>query len=140
MKKFLARAWRALSTRSYVIIDPRDSSLTMSRRLWRDVEAEAEARGLSLNRVYVFALANEKKGKSYAFCVDPKQFADVEDAAFVPVQMDVRTKHVGFALTLPTGAWVCMDYAGQAEKPLRVAVRKTTEQLKGEVAWVLLKG
>ena len=131
----MKRIWNRLFGGRYAIIDPRDSSLTMSRRLWKEVEKVTDREHLNTNRVYVF-----KAGEEHAFCIDTKQFADVEDAAFSPIQLDTQTKHVGFALTRPTGAHICLDYSGQVIMPIKVRVRKNVKLLAdGEVAWEMRK-
>lgn len=140
MKKFLARALRALralKTRSYVIIDPRDSTLMMSRGLWREVESVCDSGELNYNRMYVFRISGVPGRTVYGFCVDPAQWKDLPDEAFSPLQASSRTRLVGCVLTEPTGVRICHDLGYPVSRPTRLKVMARTDLSEGETVWVM---
>ena len=133
MKKWFRLLRNCFRGGKFVIIDPRDSSMTLSKKLWKDVEAVTSSRGLNTNRVYVFLVVEH-----YGFCVDPSQFKDVEDAAFMPLQVDTVTHHIGCSLVCPTGVRICLDYGGEIDLPLIVKVKRDDKLLEtGEPVWIL---
>mgnify|MGYP007012483212 CR=1 FL=1 len=114
IKKFrlwLMRVWRWYRHRSlYVIVDPADNSVTLSRGLFdhMDVINKEEA------KVFVFHLCNavtenkDRSGALYAFTLNPdiKQPTQLCD-----IQYNSKYHSIGFETLCPTVNRILYDYA-----------------------------
>lgn len=102
--------------RNFVILDPNDSSVTLSRALFRHIKKESDAHDLQ-PKVFVFYIPETK---CYGFTINPNldqttQLADIQ----------YNTKHrcIGFETLNPTVARILFDYnVVQFMKPCKLTV------------------
>lgn len=134
IKKFrlwLMRVWRWYRQRYlYVIMDPRDNSVTLSRGLFdlMDIMNQEEA------KVFVFAINNTSTSgivkTDYAFTLNPKLD---EPTQLCDIQYNSKYRTIGFETLCPTVNRILYDYALPIHKvKLTVAPCKTCPDVDGE--------
>lgn len=90
----------------YVILDPSDDSVTLSKRLYRHMDKSCGGR---LDTVYAFSISEE-----YAFCCNPIENGWLQKdckAPISPVQYNAKHKCIGFHAECPTVNRIMYDYA-----------------------------
>lgn len=89
----------------YVIIDPTDDSVTLSKRLYKRMDKECRGK---LDTVYVFTAEGE-----YAFCCNPIEhgWLDKDCKAPLPhIQYNAKYKCIGFYSGCPSVNRIVYDY------------------------------
>lgn len=129
IKKFrlwLLGVWRWYRHRSlYVIADPADNSITLSRALFDHMDVM----NLDVAKVFVFHLCNactenaKWSGAIYAFTINPPieqptQLADIQ----------YNSKHhtIGFESLNPSVNRIFYDYGIPADRPVKLSVQPAT--------------
>ena len=115
----LWRRWRD-SRRLYVIADPSDSSITLSRALFSHMRRNAgEGEGAK-----VLAFAVPESG-TFGFMVNPKL---ERDTVTCQIQYNAEYRCVGFEALCPTVAMILYNYGfgADAAAKLGVSVRRTS--------------
>ncbi len=105
---WLMRVWRWYRQRSlYVIMDPRDNSVTLSRGLFdlMDVMNQEEA------KVFMFSCTEESPSGItkiyYAFCLNPQLS---EPTQLCDIQYNSKYRSIGFETLCPTVNRILYDY------------------------------
>lgn len=101
--------------RFFVILDPKDSSVTLSRGLFQHIKnAHGDSKGQP--RVFVFYIPAEK---AYGFSLSvPK-----EPTQLAAIQYNSKYKCVGFETLNPTVARILYDYGvSKVDKPCKLTV------------------
>lgn len=107
------------SRRCYVIADPKDNSITLSKRLFAHIRRNADGDGMA--KVFVFFVPDEDR---YAFMVNP----NIEhETQMCEIQYNAKYKCIGFETLCPTVGRIFYDYGLSADKQKRlpISVRKT---------------
>lgn len=99
----------------WAILDPRDSSVTLSRRLYQTM---GFVEGME-NRVIVARVE-----KNYAFVLNPKLD---KNAQMGTIQVNQRLHCVGFETLAPTVARILYDYGLPATVPCKLSVTRHRE-------------
>lgn len=100
----------------YIIADPADNSVTLSRRLFRHMNVMK----LDVAKVYVFTLAGtQRHAVTYAFALNPPidtptQLADI--------QFNSKFRTVGFESLCPTVNRILYDYALPSNVRVKLSV------------------
>lgn len=97
----------------YVVMDPRDNSVTLSPALFASLGGFDEC-----HRVYVFQVAGSD---DYAFIVNP-DFP--EETQISDVQVNTKTKEVGFECLIPSVPMMFARWGFDLEAPRRFPVLK----------------
>ena len=129
IKKFrlwLLGVWRWYRHRSlYVIADPADNSITLSRALFDHMDVM----NLDVAKVFVFHLCNactenaKWSGAIYAFAINPPieqptQLADI--------QYNAKHHTIGFESLNPSVNRIFYDYGIPADRPFKLSVQHAT--------------
>lgn len=124
----LLKWWR--STKNYVVADPRDNCLSLSKHLYEGM------RLLDYDDIRVLTFRTADGG--YGFCINPEQYKDVrtEDSVFVPMMFDTKGKTVGFESRCPTLNRVFYDWGLPIDRPCKLSVTKTT-LVGGQVVYMI---
>ena len=112
------------SLHCYVIADPKDNSITLSKRLFAHIRRNANGDGMA--KVFVFFVPSESR---YAFMVNPNI---EQETQMCEIQYNATYKCIGFETLCPTIGKIFYDYGLPADKPMRlqVSVKKT---VNGEI-------
>lgn len=102
------------SDKYYVIMDPRDYSVTLSPELFEHLGGFD-----SCHRVYVFKLSGSYA--DYAFTVNP-DFG--EETQIADVQVNTATKEVGFECLIPSVVMMFARWSFDLERPRIVPVHR----------------
>ncbi len=89
----------------YVILDPSDDSVTLSRKLYRSIDREC---GGKPDTVFMFTAGGE-----YAFCCNPKErgWLEADSKAPLPrIQYNAKYRCIGFHAECPTVNRIVYDY------------------------------
>lgn len=122
LQRYLIRHWRWYRhSRLFVIIDPKDNSVTFSKALFRylDIMDEPDA------KVHVFRLCNatsecgDRSVNIYAFCINPPI---EQETQLADIQYNSKYHCVGFESLCPTVARICYDYGLPMMKPVKLSV------------------
>lgn len=116
-KRLYAWLWRR---EIYVTADPRDSSVTLSSKLFHllDVMGSQEAEV----RVFVFYV---KETGNYAFAVNPA----IEQETVMPtIQVNMKHMTIGFETLCPTVQKIFYDYCLPSDEERRLDVRRCTRR------------
>lgn len=107
------------SRRCYVIADPKDNSITLSKRLFAHIKRNADGDGMA--KVFVFFVPDEDR---YAFMVNPNI---EQETQMCEIQYNAKYKCIGFESLCPTVGRIFYDYglAADKQKRLPISVRKT---------------
>ena len=107
----IIRWWN--SRRYYVIADPSDSSLTLSRALFAHMRRNAKGDGA---KVLVFSIP---ESRTFGFMLNP----DVDGrTALAAIQYNARCRCVGFETLCPTVALMLWTYGVRAGAAARLSV------------------
>lgn len=105
----------------YVIVDPSDDSITLSKRLYNHMDKSC---GGKLKDVYSFSIPGVECVE-YAFCCNPLEngYLNEEDHAPIsPVQYNSEHKCIGFYAECPTANRIAYDYMLRLA-PTKLSVR-----------------
>lgn len=100
----------------YVIADPADNSITLSRRLFRHMDVMK----LDVAKVYVFKLSQTgDKGITYAFALNPPvgQSTQMSD-----IQYNAKHRTIGFESLCPTVNRIFYDYGLPSDAKIKLSV------------------
>lgn len=108
--------------RCYIIADPADNSVTLSRRLFRHIRTTAA--GGDAPRVFVFRIPGND---SFGFMLDP-QCID-RPTQLCDIQYNHRHRCIGFETLCPSVGRILYDYGLPAHRKVRlsVSVRRTPQ-------------
>lgn len=107
--------WKALLYhRHYIIADPRDNSITFSRRLYRHISRSASA-----GEAKVFAFFIPESG-CYGFSVNPP--LSPEDTQIADIQYNDKYRSIGFESLCPSVNRIFYDYGLPSGSMLRLSV------------------
>lgn len=118
--KSIVKWWQ--SFRLYVIADPSDNSVTLSKALFRHIKNNA--REDEPARVFVFSLGYPYT-KRYAFMVNP----DIDKPTqLCDIQFNSKYRCIGFETLCPSVGKIFYDYnlPASGRVKLSVSIRKTT--------------
>lgn len=115
----------------YVDLDPADTSITLSKKLFAEMGVMKQEQA----KVIVFFLANSINGSIYAFELNPPLPKGSETPT---AEIMFNTKHhcAGFESLVPTVARILYDY-NLPNKPIRLRVMPK-ELPDGRTAWIML--
>lgn len=91
---------KILSHKPFVIADPRDNSITISKQLFKHIKRQ----GLTQVQVFVFAIP---ENKSYGFTINPPI---EQDTVLASLQYNSKHKSIGFESRCPTVNKIFYDY------------------------------
>ncbi|MDO4163962.1 MAG: hypothetical protein Q4D56_06200 [Bacteroides sp.] len=111
MIKRLIKWWQSL--RMYVIADPADNSVTLSRALFRHIRANARKDDAA--RVFMFRITGEK---AFGFSVNP-QFD--RPTQFCDIQYNDRYRCIGFETLCPSVGTILYEYGLPADTPVKLS-------------------
>lgn len=101
IQQWLIKRWRWYRHRSlYVIADPADNSITLSRALFNHMEVMQQDKA----QVYVFRLMDTK---DYAFALNPQI---EQPTALCDIQYNSKHRTIGFETLCPTVNRIFYDY------------------------------
>jgi len=85
----------------YVIMDSKDNSITLSKRLFKHIKSHEDN-----TKVFVFRLRNTDEGGLYAFILNP----GIGDTHYADLQYNEKYKCIGFESLVPTVNRMFYDY------------------------------
>ncbi len=112
----------------YVLADPRDNSITLSRGLYRHIRRSIT------DRADVFVFRANGSG-CYGFTINPPFDTPT---VFGTIQYNSRHKCVGFESLCPTVNRIAYDYGLSCDSPSKLAVKKHTTPA-GQVCYLIPK-
>lgn len=115
--KWPVRMWRDFRHYTlYVIADPADNSVTLSRRLFKHMDVMK----LNVAKVYVFKLLQTgDKGTIYAFALNPPVG---QPAQMADIQYNAKHRTVGFESLCPTVNRIFYDYGLPSDAKVKLSV------------------
>lgn len=120
---FLAGIWRWYRRRAlYVIADPRDNSVTLSRLLFEHMGVMKQETA----KVFVFRLGNaavdntQQSGAIYAFSLNPP-LGD-QPTQLCDIQYNSKHRTIGFETLCPSVNRIFYDYGLPSDKPAKLSV------------------
>lgn len=120
---FLARIWRWYRHRAlYVIADPRDNSVTLSRLLFEHMGVMEKEEA----KVFVFKLCNavvdnsKKNGAIYAFALNPP--CGEQPTQLCDIQYNSKHRTIGFETLCPSVNRIFYDYDLPCDAPVKLSV------------------
>lgn len=102
------------SRKYYVVADPNDNSITLSKALLRHLQSSAHEGEAA--RVFVFRLTHNG---TYAFMANPPI---EQPTQMCDIQYNEQYKCVGFETLCPSVGKIFYDYGISAEKPCKLSV------------------
>lgn len=114
LKLFAARS-RARS-RAFVILDPRDNSITFSQNLFRFIKKIFDRADDNPPKAFAFFILQTKL---YGFCINPSFESPTQIA---DIQYNSKHKCVGFECLNPTVAKILYDYQLPDIQPYKLSV------------------
>lgn len=107
------KKWRR-SLRHYVIADPADNSVTLSRRLFAHIRDNAEEGEAA--RVFVFRIPEDG---SYGFAVNPRM---EQPTQWCDIQYNEKYRCIGFETLCPSVGRILYDYGLPASVKVKLSV------------------
>lgn len=106
--------------RYYVIADPADNSVTLSKKLFAHIRSNAKPGDAA--RVFVFRLTGSSR---FAFCVNPEL---THSTQFCDIQYNSRYRCIGFETLCPSVGLIFYEYGLPCDKRIKlsVTIQKTT--------------
>ncbi len=118
LRLWLLRVWRWYRHRSlYVIADPADNSITLSRALFEHMDVMNQEQA----KVFMFRLSGASRHcrKVYAFTLNP----DIEQpTCLADIQYNSKHRSIGFESLCPTVNRIFYDYGLPYDKPVKLSV------------------
>jgi len=130
IKKFrlwLLGVWRWYRHRSlYVIADPADNSVTLSRALFEHMDVMNQEHA----KVFMFSVGVSSAGIGfYAFTLNP----DIEQpTCLADIQYNSKYRSIGFASLCPTVNRIFYDYGLPYDRPVKLSVEPATIPWQGK--------
>jgi hypothetical protein len=124
IKKFrlwLLGVWRWYRHRSlYVIADPADNSVTLSRALFEHMDVMNQEQA----KVFMFSVGDGSAGTGiYAFTLNP----DIEQpTCLADIQYNSKHRSIGFESLVPTVNRIFYDYGLPYDRPVKLSVEPAT--------------
>lgn len=124
IKKFrlwLLGVWRWYRHRSlYVIADPADNSVTLSRALFEHMNVMNQEQA----KVFMFSVGDGSAGTGiYAFTLNP----DIgQPTCLADIQYNSKHRSIGFESLVPTVNRIFYDYGLPYDKPVKLSVEPDT--------------
>lgn len=117
----LINKWRSL--RYYVIADPSDNSVTLSRHLFYHMKKYAESSGVDGASVFVFRIP---QGGTFGFMLSPEIS---EPTQLCQIQYNGKYRCIGFETLCPSVGRIFFEYGLPALRPVKlsVSVRQTPQ-------------
>jgi hypothetical protein len=140
IKKFrlwLLGVWRWYRHRSlYVIADPADNSVTLSRALFEHMDVMRSTSGRSQGenkeqaKVFMFSVGDGSAGTGiYAFTLNP----DIEQpTCLADIQYNSKHRSIGFESLCPTVNRIFYDYGLPYDRPVKLSVEPATIPWQGK--------
>ena len=101
----------------YIIADPRDNSITLSRRLVRRMGV------MKAEQAKVFVFKTNDKYQRYAFALNPQL---TEPTQLCDIQYNTKHRCIGFETLCPTVNKIFYDYRLPLAKAVKLSVRSRT--------------
>lgn len=101
------------SLRYYVILDPKDNSVTLSKALFKHMKKNAKGEGAN---VFVFKI---KHNDNYAFMVNPNL---EQPTQLCEIQYNDKYKCIGFETLCPSVGKILYDYGMPDSQILKMSV------------------
>ena len=101
----------------YIIADPRDNSITLSRRLVRRMGV------MKAEQAKVFVFKTNDKYQRYAFTLNPQL---TEPTQLCDIQYNTKHRCIGFETLCPTVNKIFYDYRLPLAKAVKLSVRLRT--------------
>lgn len=117
LRLWLLRSWRWYRQRYlYIIADPKDNSITLSRALFDHMDIMSQEKA----QVYVFSVVDcSLKQRLYAFTLNP----DFETPApLCDIQYNSKHRTIGFESLCPTVNRIFYDYGLPADSKVKLTV------------------
>lgn len=108
----LKQLWQ--SVRYYVIADPADNSITLSKRLFQHIKNNAEAGDAA--QVFVFLIPDEN---TYGFMVNPQI---EQPTQLCSIQYNGKYRCIGFETLCPSVGKMFYDYGLPADRRVKLSV------------------
>ncbi len=121
--KKIKRMWQSL--RLYVIADPADNSITLSKHLFKHITEHACSDDAA--KVFVFEIAGEH---TYGFMVNPEL---PEPSVLCDIQHNDELKCIGFETLCPSVGLIFHTYGLPAGKRMKLSV--STVDVKGKICY-----
>lgn len=126
--RFLDSIIYRFARRYYVLADPRDNSITLSRPLWNHIRHSDKA-----PKVFVFFIPSLQR---YAFTIDPKLNQETQLA---DIQYNSRFRSIGFESLCPSVGRILYDYQLPHDTPVRLSVAIQTHSHSIDTIYVINK-
>lgn len=110
----LINKWRSL--RYYVIADPSDNSVTLSKHLFDHMKKCAESSGVDGASVFVFRIP---QGGSFGFMLSHEIS---EPTQFCQIQYNGKYRCIGFETLCPSVGRIFFEYGLPALRPVKLSV------------------
>lgn len=118
MIKKLIDYWQSMEM--YVIADPNDNSITLSKALYQDMHKRVS--GNTTARVFMFRIP---KNKTYGFTVDTAALESIEkNAPLCDIQYNSKHKCIGFETLDPSVNRIFYEYGLPYNRAVKLSVRK----------------
>ncbi|MCM1079101.1 MAG: hypothetical protein NC431_06260 [Firmicutes bacterium] len=98
----------------YVIADPADNSVTLSRKLFEHIRKNAKESDVA--RVFVFKIAGTS---NYAFCVNP---ALEKPTQMCDIQYNGKYRCIGFETLCPSVGCIFYNYGLPSDRRIKLSV------------------
>lgn len=109
--KKIKKWWTSL--RYYVILDPKDNSVTLSKALFKHMKKNAKGEGAN---VFVFKIKNTD---NYGFMVNPKI---EQPTQLCEIQYNDKYKCIGFETLCPSVGKILYDYGLPESQAIKMSV------------------
>lgn len=117
---WLLSAWRHYRHCAlYIIADPTDNSITLSKMLFRHMRVMQQSEA----KVFVFSVSEDNGAMSYAFALNPPGLTDTQLA---DIQFNSRHRSIGFESLCPTVNRIFFDYGLPADSKVKLSVEPQT--------------
>lgn len=109
------------SLKNFVIADPSDNSITLSKRLFEHIKKNAD--GNDIPYVFVFRIA---KSNTFGFMVNPEI---KEETQLCQIQYNTKYKCIGFETLCPSVGRILYDYGlpDNHKIKLSVSIKQTVQ-------------
>lgn len=113
LDRLLAHIASTVGRRYFVLLDPRDNSVTFSQALFRHISRHHDG---AVPRVFVFLIPQSRQ---YAFVVNP---ALTQETQLSDIQYNDHCRSIGFESLCPSVGRILYDYQLRHDTPVRLSV------------------
>lgn len=108
----------------YVIADPIDNSITLSKRLFRQMKIMQQSQA----KVFIFSIKEKESKIIYAFTLNPPEF--LHDTQLADIQYNSKHRTIGFESLCPTVNRILYDYGLTSDRKVKLTVEPQQINIK----------